>query len=153
MNEIRALAEHSIEYQLRSLKLDPDNAKYKQFLWNHYEGLSKLCLLKLKDHAAAAKHAVELPTVFPNRWQDYHRAGGYLSWCARLAAEDAKLSEDERKELGKTYGDQSVELLRKAIELGYANAFDLKNNVAFGPIRAREDFPKLVAEIEAKKKK
>ena len=48
----------------------------------------------------------------------------------------------------KTDADQAMALLRKAVDAGYRNAADLRTDSALGALRKREDFKKLVEELE-----
>jgi tetratricopeptide (TPR) repeat protein len=48
------------------------------------------------------------------------------------------------------YAEEAVELARKAIKAGYKNYILLKNSNDFAPLRDRDDFRKLIAELEAK---
>jgi tetratricopeptide (TPR) repeat protein len=50
------------------------------------------------------------------------------------------------------YGDRAMELLNQAVQAGYKNAAVLTKNPFFEPLRQREDFQKLLAELEAGKK-
>jgi hypothetical protein len=48
----------------------------------------------------------------------------------------------------KTEADQAMASLRKAVDAGYRNAADLRTDSALGALRKREDFKKLVEELE-----
>jgi hypothetical protein len=52
----------------------------------------------------------------------------------------------------KTYASQAMGFLRQAVDKGYKDAAHIKNDTDFDPIRNREDFKRLLAELEAKKK-
>jgi hypothetical protein len=45
-----------------------------------------------------------------------------------------------------------VDLLRKAVTAGYQNQFDLRSDVGLDPLRQRDDFRKLLADVEEKVK-
>ena len=47
-------------------------------------------------------------------------------------------------------GNKAIELIRKAINLGYSNFEQMTINRELNAIRARDDFKKLLAEVKAK---
>ena len=61
------------------------------------------------------------------------------------------LLEDQRQVLAKSYLDRAVELLQGAIQKGFKNANDLKKDAVFDPLRSRDDFTKLLSDLEANK--
>ncbi len=76
--------------------------------------------------------------------------------AAAAAANDARLPADERKKLAEHYGTRAVELLRRAQGVGYfrdpARLARMNASKDFDAVRGREDFKKLLAELEAKPK-
>ncbi len=48
----------------------------------------------------------------------------------------------------KTQADHAMALLRKAVDTGYRNAPDFRTESALDPLRKREDFKKLLEELE-----
>jgi hypothetical protein len=77
--------------------------------------------------------------------------------CSAAAAHDARLPAAEREKLADQYGRRAVELLRRAQAAGYfRDAGQLartKQNKAFDAIRDRDDFKRLVAQLEAIQKR
>jgi hypothetical protein len=52
---------------------------------------------------------------------------------------------------GKAHADQAMALLRKAVDAGFGAAFDeVRNEGALDPLREREDFQKLLTDLEQK---
>jgi hypothetical protein len=86
--------------------------------------------------------------VFPQSAADNLRAARGLGRCAALAANDAGLSRERRAELADDYGRHSVDFLRRATERGYRNLNFLKTDSALAPVRSRDDFQKLLQELE-----
>jgi tetratricopeptide (TPR) repeat protein len=68
----------------------------------------------------------------------------YNHGCAFAAA---CVVESDKKE---THGKRAVELLRKAADLGFRDATHWKLDKDLDPLRGRDDFKKLLAELEAK---
>jgi tetratricopeptide (TPR) repeat protein len=133
--------------QKAALKMEPQSARYRQFLRNHYWNLAE-ALVRLGKHGEAARAAVELPGLYPDGWQEPVRAAGFLARCAALAAKDPALPVDRRSELVEAYGGQAVALLRRAVANGWREPAALKGP-AFEPLRRRDDFRKLQATLEA----
>ena len=51
---------------------------------------------------------------------------------------------------GKANADQAMALLRKAVDAATATSHDYRTEDALDPLREREDFKKLLAELEQK---
>ena len=69
-----------------------------------------------------------------------------------LADKDAKLDETKRKALAQGYADQALAQLRQAVARGYKDAAHMKQDPALEPLRAREEFRRLLADLEGKPK-
>ena len=53
--------------------------------------------------------------------------------------------------LAKDDADRAMELLAKAVQAGYKDVAHMKKDTDLDPLRDRDDFKKLIAELEAKK--
>ena len=51
---------------------------------------------------------------------------------------------------GKAHADQAMALLRKAVDAGFGDIHDYRTEGALDPLREREDFKKLLTELEQK---
>jgi tetratricopeptide (TPR) repeat protein len=65
---------------------------------------------------------------------------------------DGKLSPAKRARLKVRYADRAMGLLRQAVAEGWRHPQAIKEDRDMEPLRAREDFQKLLAELEAKSK-
>jgi hypothetical protein len=54
--------------------------------------------------------------------------------------------DDKKKE----YGDRAIELLKKAVEAGWKDAAHIEQDTDLGPLRDRDDFKNLLAELSRK---
>src|SRR5262249_18776896 len=107
-------------------------------------------LVGLKDHVGAGQVVGELPPqVAPKDRQD-HRAAALLARCVELAERDSRLAEQKRKELASVYAEQALALLRQAVSKGFMDADFLRKNEDLEALRSREDFQRLLRELEAK---
>src|SRR5262249_34070640 len=73
------------------------------------------------------------------------------SWVA--ADKDTKLAPSDRDRLKTRYADGAMQFLHQAVAKGYQNAPELKSDPDLAPLRSREEFRKLVQEVEQKSKK
>jgi serine/threonine protein kinase len=111
--EARRLLEKAIVHQRTAFQENEKHTRYRLFLHNHYTLLAET-LVQLGEHVEAAKVAAEPARLFPENWQEYHRAAVILSRCVFQAADDAKLSPAERGETAQTYAHRAKGLLREA---------------------------------------
>ena len=70
-------------------------------------------------------------------------AGQWYDFACIYAVASGKIA-DKKQE----YADRAMELLKKAVKLGYKDAAHLKTDTDLDPLREREDFKKLLAELE-----
>ena len=87
-----------------------------------------------------------------NAQNDAYDAACFLSLCVSIVAKHDKLDAKQRKEAAQFYGDAAMKLLRDAVSKGFKDVMLLKTDNQLAPLRQREDFQKLVAELEGKGK-
>jgi serine/threonine protein kinase len=108
------------------------------------------------EHARAATEMETLLAEGKVQPVNVYNFGQYYALSSAAAAADARLPADERKRLADHYSRRAVELLRQAQGAGYfrdpARLARMKDNKDFDPLREREDFKKLLAELETKQK-
>jgi tetratricopeptide (TPR) repeat protein len=112
----------------------------------------QLGLLQLQTgrHAEALRHGQQARALQEKLVHEHPNVVAYRSELARTFAllgriltalgRGAEGSEQQK------YLDQAVETLRRALELGYADVEQLRKDPDLAPLRAREDFPKLLNE-------
>jgi tetratricopeptide (TPR) repeat protein len=89
--------------------------------WKHPAQLSAAytallhVLLRLRDHRAASRRALEMTRLFPAGVNEYALAGGCFAACTLAAERDERLSPKERQALARSYAEQGVEMLREAV--------------------------------------
>lgn len=147
LQEARQLLSQAVTHQQTALKTNPHNPTYRQFLRNHYWNLAET-LVRLGDHGEAAQAAAELPRLFPSVSQEYYGSAGFLARCIPLAENDLKFPEPERQTLAQSYGERAVALLKEAIKKGYKDAKQLDDEMAFAPLRTRDDFKRLLNSLK-----
>jgi serine/threonine protein kinase len=147
-----ALLKEARPHHEAALKADPNDPVYRHFYRNHLIHLAG-CYLGLSNFAQAAATADELVRFGYAPAADNYEAARDLSACAAGAGMDAQLDEAKRKELVQSYSDRSLARLQEAVARGFKDAARIKQDPAFQPIREREEFKKLLAELEEKSKK
>jgi tetratricopeptide (TPR) repeat protein len=124
----------------------PDSSDYQRTLAS--------TLARLGEHVRATeemKAGVSKASLWP--YDVYAQARVYALFSLG-APKDASLSVAQRENLADHYAAHAVELLRKAQTDGYfklwGNVRGMKKDKDLDPLRQREDFKKLLAELEAK---
>jgi hypothetical protein len=79
-------------------------------------------------------------------------AACFLSLCVPVVAKRDKLDATRRQKALKFYGDAAVQLLRDAVTKGYKDVAQMKKDTDLDPLRQRDDFQKLVAQLEGRRK-
>jgi tetratricopeptide (TPR) repeat protein len=148
----RKLLEQARPYYRRALTANPKNPIYLSSFSLH-RGAMCAALVGLGEHTAAAAEAHELARVGFDPAEDCYNAACYLSRCVPLAEKDASLLQPERKELARRYSDQAMDSLRQAVKAGWKDAPLIRKDTDLDPLRGREDFRKLVEELEKKAKR
>jgi hypothetical protein len=69
-----------------------------------------------------------------------------------LAGKDGQLAEAKRRELAQSYAERALALLRQAVERGFKDATQMKQDPDLEPLRTRKEFQKLLAVLEGKTK-
>jgi tetratricopeptide (TPR) repeat protein/tRNA A-37 threonylcarbamoyl transferase component Bud32 len=146
----RRLLEEALPHHQAALKANPRHPRYRAFFRNDTQALAKT-LLSLGDHVAAAAAADRLAGIAVDPPNDLYNAACFLSRCAPLAAKDDKLREAKRKELAKDYADRALATLQQAVVKGFTDAAQMKKDADLDPLRQRDDFQKLLAELEKAK--
>jgi serine/threonine protein kinase/tetratricopeptide (TPR) repeat protein len=150
--QAKRLLEEGVSHADKAVEANPQNPGYRTNLWVNCVVLAQTNV-ELGDHAAAAAVAFHLMETPKNSMPNSHDAACFLSRCVPLAAQDKQLTEAKRKELAQTYADRAMAALRQAIKNGFRDAAHMKQNPDLNALRGREDFKKLMAELEETIKK
>ncbi len=136
-------------HHLAALKANPQHRTYRQYYRNHLIELTRVhaALLEQQDAVRTAETCRDLGWNAP---ADAYNAACLLSRCIPIMAEHDKLDDNRRKEAVQFYGDAAMKLLRAAVSKGYKDGAHMKKDTDLAPMRPREDFQKLVAELEGK---
>jgi serine/threonine protein kinase/tetratricopeptide (TPR) repeat protein len=144
---VSLLEEARTHYQA-ALAATPRNPTYRLFYRNSLELMAR-CLVGLSDHDRLATTAEELARFDQNPPKDTCLAAGFICHCIGLAEKDSQLPNGRRTDLVQSYGDRAMALVRQAVARGYKDANQLKKTPGLQPLRERDDFKKLLTELEA----
>ncbi len=138
-------------HHLAALKANPRHPTYRQFYRNHLDVLTEVHagLLEQEDAVRTAETCRDLGWNAP---ADAYDAACFLSRCIPIVAKHDKLNDKQREAAAQFYGDAAMKLLREAVSKGYKDVPHMKKDTDLDPLRQREDFQKLVAELEGKGK-
>jgi hypothetical protein len=143
-----ALWETARPHHEAALKGNPSNPVFRR---HHGNDLRSLCngYVGLGDHAKLAATVEDLARLAPDPANDAYAAVCVLCTCVTLANRDAHLDGDKRQKLVGSYGDRAMAQLRQAIARGWkGGAYVLARDAYLNSLRARDDFRKLVGDLE-----
>jgi hypothetical protein len=136
---------------LAALKANPQHPTYRQVYRNHLMVLTAVHagLLERDDAVRTAETCRDLGWNAP---ADAYNAACFLSLCVPVVAKHDKLDAAHSKEAAQFYGDAAMKFLRDAVSKGYKDVPHMTKDTDLDPLRQRDDFRKLVAELEGKGK-
>jgi tetratricopeptide (TPR) repeat protein len=104
-------------------------------------------LAHLGTHVRATSVAEELAAQTGASTNLIYDAACVFALSVPAAAKDAGLTPAERTKLAEQYATRAVSLLRQAMRAGYKDVEHMKKNADLDPLRSRDDFQKLIAEM------
>jgi serine/threonine protein kinase/tetratricopeptide (TPR) repeat protein len=136
-------------HHLAALKANPLHPYYRAFYRLYLITLTALHagLLEQEDAIRTAETCRDLGWNAP---ADAYDAACYLSRCVPIVAKHDKLDDKQRQEAAQFYSDAAMQMLRDAVSKGFKDMALMKKDTDLDPLREREDFKKLVAELEGK---
>jgi tetratricopeptide (TPR) repeat protein len=146
--QTRALLEQAEPHHQAALQANPSHPAYRQFYRNNRQVLART-LTGLGAHAAAARTAEQLAGLGVSPATDAYNAVCIFASCVPLAEKDTQLPEAERPKQARAYADRALALLHQAVVKGFQDVAHMKKNTELDPLRSREDFKKLLADLEA----
>jgi tetratricopeptide (TPR) repeat protein len=148
----KAYLDEALPHHQAALKANPRHPTYRQFYRNNLVALAQ-ALAGLLDRAAAVKVAEQIRDLGWNPGEDAYDAACALAKCIPIVEKHEKLDAEERQAAVQFYGDEAMKLLRDAVAKGFKNAAQMKADRNLAPLRNRDDFQKLLADLEARSEK
>jgi superkiller protein 3 len=136
----------------KAIELDPKGADADHFLGMAL-AMKVLQYRDKKNAAGCLAVAVEYETLkLTDNVGMLYNAACIRAICAAVIPQDPKTPPADAARLAKEQADLAMAWLHKAVAAGFSNAAHMKQDKDLDALREREDFKKLVAELEAKKK-
>ena len=145
--EARDHAERAVAFAKLLVKAHPETLDYRAVLAESHlnRGLARLALGDPAGAAADIRQAAALYDSLPSP------AGGFCScprvptprWRAWPVRPDRACSAEERR----SEADRAMALLHQAVAMGYSNVNAYRNQDALDPLRDRDDFRLLIADL------
>jgi tetratricopeptide (TPR) repeat protein len=104
------------------------------------------------DHARAIDEASAVARQEGLNVKNIYNLVCVFSQSSAAAEKDSKLSPADRTRLKAQYADRAMDFLQQAVTNGFQNIALLKTDKDLNQLRSREDFQKLVQELERKAK-
>jgi serine/threonine protein kinase/tetratricopeptide (TPR) repeat protein len=138
-------------HHLAALKANPRHPTYRQIYRNHLNLLTLVHagLLEQGDAVRSADAYRDLGWDPPG---DAYTAACSLGLCVPIVAKHDNLDDKQRNEAAQFYGDAAMKFLREAVSKGWKDVPLMKKDTDLDPVREREDFKKLIEELERKEK-
>jgi serine/threonine protein kinase len=130
-----------------ALTANPRHPGYRQS-YNTHLGALTATHAGLLEREDAIRTAETCRDVGRDAAADAYDAARFLSLCVSIVAKHDKLDATQREEEARLYSDAAMKLLREAVGRGYKNVAHLASDADFAPLRQREDFRKLMAELD-----
>jgi serine/threonine protein kinase/tetratricopeptide (TPR) repeat protein len=145
--EARDAYERAVFYQREAHAKAPQVATYRHLLSGHYEALAR-AQRRLRQADAAVATAQARRKLWPGQPVEQYKAACELAQCLPLVGDPAAGLGPEEEAQRRAYGDLALAALREAVAAGFRSLTDLKGSPELDPVRGREDFRNLVAEVE-----
>jgi tetratricopeptide (TPR) repeat protein len=151
---VPAVAE-AVRHQRLALTAEPKGTGHERMLRDYELGLIELHL-QAGRHAEARRALEELLRDCPaDRTQPSRlapeQAALLLARCLEAARRDPSLSDAERQRAMNDHAAQAVAFLRLAAQQGFREAGPLRSQPEFQPLRGRDDFKRLIEELERRR--
>jgi tetratricopeptide (TPR) repeat protein len=135
-----------------ALKANPRHPTYRQSYRSNLWALAQ-AQAGLLDRAAAVKTAEQIRDLGWNPEEDAYDAACALALCIPIVEKHEKLDAQERQAAVQFYGDEAMKLLGDAVSKGFKDAGRIRAESDLAPLRNRDDFQKLLADLEAQPEK
>jgi hypothetical protein len=149
--EARRLAERSRTRMEAAFRNEPNHPWYRRYY--------SVCLATVGAVAAAtgdgkvvAELIDRLKSGLSEPILDRYNAACLATSYAKYLARNAKLPQDQRQKMAGDFCDRAMDLLRQTVQAGFKNASFIQTDSDLELLRDREDFQKLIGELEARRK-
>jgi serine/threonine protein kinase len=148
----RRYLDEALPYHQAALKGDSQQSVYRQYYRNHLIELTRT-FAGQGDRPGALAVATKGHNLGWDPAVDAYSAACMLAQCMPIVEKDDKLAAPKRQAEIAFYAGEAMAMLRDAVAKGYNDADQVQTDKDLDPLRSREDFKTVVAELEAKVKK
>jgi tetratricopeptide (TPR) repeat protein len=142
----KLLAE-AIPYHETALRESPRHSDYRKSYGENLTTLTECCAGDGRRSAALAA-ASKRRDVGWSPSADTYDAACALARCVPIVEKDDKLDNGKRQAEVQFYSDEAMKMLRDAVGRGYRDVAHMKKDPDLDPLRLRDDFKQLIAELE-----
>jgi tetratricopeptide (TPR) repeat protein len=146
------LGRHSDAVRDWERALELDDGGRKDYLRANLAGSRLRQSQKDKDGAGCLAAAAEYEALKRTDAGELYDSACHRAICAAVIREDPKTPHADAPRLAKEQADLAMGWLHRAVAAGYKDAAHMKKDEDLDALREREDFKKLLAELQAKKK-
>ncbi|MBI1915941.1 MAG: serine/threonine protein kinase [Planctomycetes bacterium] len=146
----KAYLEEAQPHHQVALKANPQHPDRREFYRNNLWELTR-ANAGLLDQAGAVRAAARIRDLAWDPPANAYDAAFALARCIPIVEKHDHLDAAQRQAAVQFYGDRAMEILRYAVVKGFKDAPKMKKDTVLAPLRPREDFQKLLAELETKK--
>jgi tetratricopeptide (TPR) repeat protein len=145
----RQLLQEAVLHHQAALQANPRHPHYRQ---SYHSNLLNLVptLAGLGDQASAVQTATKLRDLGWDPAGEAYDAACALALCVPAVEKNTQLAPEQRRQQSQFYAEQAVAMLRDAIDKGWKDVAHMKKDTDLDPLRDREDFKQLLAQLEAK---
>jgi tetratricopeptide (TPR) repeat protein len=143
----RQLLDEAIGDHQEALQANPRNPDYRQYYRNSLAALTQCCAAQ-GDRLAALSAATKQRDAGWDPAADAYAAARLLVSCVPLVGNDSALDAAKRQGELDFYANQAIAMLRDAVAKGYRDAAHMKSDENLAPLRERDDFKKMVTDLE-----
>jgi serine/threonine protein kinase/tetratricopeptide (TPR) repeat protein len=144
----RSLLEEAGPHHQTVLKANPGNLTYRHFYRNNLAALVQ-AHAGLGNPAAAKQVAQKLRGLGWDPPAHVYDAACALALCIPIIQKNEQATKEARDKQVAFYGDEAMQMLHAAVAKGFKNAAHMKQDPDLRELRERNDFKKLLANLEA----
>ena len=148
----RRFLDEAFPHHQAALERNPQRSDYRQYYRNSLLELTRTYAGQ-GDRPGALAVATKGHDLGWDPAVDAYGAACMLAQCVPIVEKDDKLAAARRQAEIAFYADQAMAMLRDAVAKGYKDADHMQTDKDLDPLRAREDFKTMVAELAGKVKK
>jgi serine/threonine-protein kinase len=148
----RRWLEESLPHHEAALLANPRHPEYRENYRGSVFALIQACA-GVGDSAAALQMAEKRLKLGWDPASDAYDAACALARCVGIVEKDNQAPTESRDRQTRLYGDRAIAMLRDAVAAGYKDHVHMKKDTDLDSLRQRDDFKKLLAELEANAQK